>query len=222
MYLAEDRVMCLEILTEYSSHWILRYVAGARALTDPPDSIIELIKQRRRWTNGSMFASWHVLDNINRVNRSDHSLCRKVCIYLLYIYMLANFMFTLVLVGSLYASFSIFIRAFFDDEECDDFGGARAFEYLYLFLIFIFTMFALTLPIKHAKWIYSLLVVVFGIYIYISIGFGFVYFWKSAANEVVGWLLMFVFIASYTLVSYCVIHLLTLIFYSLIYLIVEG
>jgi hypothetical protein len=43
-------------------------------------------------------------------------------------YMLINFVFTLTLVGSLYASFHIFIKAFFDEEECDDFGGARAFE----------------------------------------------------------------------------------------------
>jgi chitin synthase len=77
MYLAEDRVMCLEILRKYSENWLLRYIPGAIALTDPPDSVIGLIKQRRRWTNGSLFASWYVLDHLNMINRSGHSCRRK-------------------------------------------------------------------------------------------------------------------------------------------------
>jgi hypothetical protein len=76
--------------------------------------------------------------------------------------MLINFIFTLTLVGSLFASFSIFIRAFFDDEECDDFGGARAFEVAYLALLFVFILMAITKPISKSGWIYSLFVVIFG------------------------------------------------------------
>ena len=73
MYLAEDRVMCLEILRKYSKSYVLRYIPGAIALTDPPESIVGLIKQRRRWTNGSLFASWYVLDHLNMITRSGHS-----------------------------------------------------------------------------------------------------------------------------------------------------
>lgn len=80
MYLAEDRVMCLEILRKYSENWLLRYVPGCIALTDPPDSVIDLIKQRRRWTNGSLFASWYVIDHITMIGRSGHSCRRKASI----------------------------------------------------------------------------------------------------------------------------------------------
>ena len=40
MYLAEDRVMCLEILRKYSKNYVLRYIPSAIALTDPPDDIV--------------------------------------------------------------------------------------------------------------------------------------------------------------------------------------
>jgi len=73
MYLAEDRVMCLEILRKYSKNYVLRYIPSAIALTDPPDDIVTFIKQRRRWTNGSLFASWYVIDHLNMINRSGHS-----------------------------------------------------------------------------------------------------------------------------------------------------
>ena len=47
MYLAEDRIMCLEILVKRDCNWILNYVPGCKALTDPPTSLSVLIKQRR-------------------------------------------------------------------------------------------------------------------------------------------------------------------------------
>jgi len=117
MYLAEDRVMCLEILRKYSEDWVLRYVPGCRALTDPPDSVIGLIKQRRRWTNGSMFASWYVIDHLNMINRSGHSCMRRFALSMLYAYMMVNFAFSMILVGSLYAAFNIFVKAFFNKDD---------------------------------------------------------------------------------------------------------
>ena len=44
MYLAEDRIMCLEILTKRDNNWILKYVPGCKALTDPPTTLSILIK----------------------------------------------------------------------------------------------------------------------------------------------------------------------------------
>jgi cellulose synthase/poly-beta-1,6-N-acetylglucosamine synthase-like glycosyltransferase len=48
MYLAEDRILCFEILAKRHRQWLLRYVTGAVADTDAPTTLIELIKQRRR------------------------------------------------------------------------------------------------------------------------------------------------------------------------------
>ena len=52
MYLAEDRILCFEIVTKRDARWILRYCKAAKASTDVPDSIPEFISQRRRWSNG--------------------------------------------------------------------------------------------------------------------------------------------------------------------------
>jgi MFS family permease len=133
------------------------------------------------------------------INRSGHSCCRKTGIAFLYTYMIINFVFSLILVGSLYAAFSIFIRAFFEDEDCDEFGGARAFETAYLALLFIFILMSITKPITQSGWIYSVFVVIFGIFSYVSIGVGFLYFWQNSTNLYVAFLLAATLVGSYVI-----------------------
>jgi len=192
-------VMCLEILRKYSNAWVLRYIPGCIALTDPPDSVIGLIKQRRRWTNGSMFASWYVIDHLNMINRSGHSFFRKMFLSMLYAYMLVNFVFSLVLVGSLYGAFSIFVSEYFDEEECGSFGGARILETAYLSLLFIFILMSITKPISKSGWIYSLFVVFFGIFIFISIAVGLNFFWKNRESVWIAIMLGATLVGSYIL-----------------------
>ncbi|KAG6836145.1 hypothetical protein H0H93_010914 [Arthromyces matolae] len=57
MYLAEDRILCWELVSKRGGSWILHYVKSAYAVTDVPDQVPELISQRRRWLNGSFFAA---------------------------------------------------------------------------------------------------------------------------------------------------------------------
>lgn len=49
MYLAEDRILCFEIVCKKKEAWTLKYVKSAKASTDVPDSVPEFISQRRRW-----------------------------------------------------------------------------------------------------------------------------------------------------------------------------
>ncbi|KAJ7655402.1 chitin synthase-domain-containing protein [Mycena rosella] len=62
MYLAEDRILCWELVAKRGGSWILHYVKSAYAVTDVPDQVPELISQRRRWLNGSFFAAVHSTD----------------------------------------------------------------------------------------------------------------------------------------------------------------
>lgn len=39
MYLAEDRILCFEIVTKKHEAWTLRYVKSAKAATDVPTSV---------------------------------------------------------------------------------------------------------------------------------------------------------------------------------------
>ncbi|CEP16602.1 hypothetical protein [Parasitella parasitica] len=63
MYLAEDRILCFELIAKKHQKWVLKYVQTAFGETDCPDQLPEFISQRRRWLNGSFFAAvysqWH-------------------------------------------------------------------------------------------------------------------------------------------------------------------
>lgn len=48
MYLAEDRILCWELVSKRDSHWTLHYVKSAEGITDVPDAVPELVSQRRR------------------------------------------------------------------------------------------------------------------------------------------------------------------------------
>jgi cellulose synthase/poly-beta-1,6-N-acetylglucosamine synthase-like glycosyltransferase len=48
MFLAEDRVLCFELLAAKDKRWQLHYEKNARAETDVPPDLWTLIRQRRR------------------------------------------------------------------------------------------------------------------------------------------------------------------------------
>lgn len=55
--LAEDRILCFELVAKKGEKWTLTYVKPSKAETDVPETAVELIGQRRRWLNGSFAAS---------------------------------------------------------------------------------------------------------------------------------------------------------------------
>ena len=78
MYLAEDRILCFEVLARKGFKYEMHYVKDAVAFTDVPTTLVDLIKQRRRWFNGSFFASIHSLSGLCEFLRNtNHSWFRK-------------------------------------------------------------------------------------------------------------------------------------------------
>ena len=77
LYLAEDRILCFELVSKKKESWYLKYVKSARAETDVPDLLPELVSQRRRWLNGSFFAALHALINYLQIFDSAHSTYQK-------------------------------------------------------------------------------------------------------------------------------------------------
>ncbi len=77
MYLAEDRVLCLETVARRHSQWVSLYVKGSVAETDAPDNLVELILQRRRWLNGALFSGLMYLGRFPALLETDHSWMRK-------------------------------------------------------------------------------------------------------------------------------------------------
>jgi chitin synthase len=105
LYLAEDRILCFELVTKKDKAWILKYVKSARAETDVPEYLPELTSQRRRWLNGSFFASVHALYNYRQIYQSPHTSVQKMLFSIEFLYNLFNLYFTWFALANFYLSF---------------------------------------------------------------------------------------------------------------------
>ena len=161
-YLAEDRIMCLEILA-CNGNWTISYVPGAKCLTDPPTTLKGLMKQRRRWYNGSVFATYYVLNNLRRVicrKGCCKALCRNILFFILYLYMLIITFLSYILVGAFYATFSMFVRSVFSKDDDVALEVANVLENIYLTFLFLIVMLSTSVKLEWAEvgfWIASIL-----------------------------------------------------------------
>ncbi|KAE9029746.1 Chitin synthase [Phytophthora rubi] len=106
MYLAEDRILCFELLARRGRNWTMHYVKDAIARTDVPETLVDLIKQRRRWLNGSFFAGLFAISNFSRVwKESGHSLSRKIVLTLQFIYLSVQSALSWFLLSNLFLTF---------------------------------------------------------------------------------------------------------------------
>jgi chitin synthase len=94
MYLAEDRILCWELVAKREEKWVLKFVKSAVGETDVPDSIPEFISQRRRWLNGAFFAAVYSNVNASQIWKTDHSLGRKILLHIEFVYQFFNLLFT--------------------------------------------------------------------------------------------------------------------------------
>jgi cellulose synthase/poly-beta-1,6-N-acetylglucosamine synthase-like glycosyltransferase len=67
MFLAEDRILGFEIVSRHKSNWKLEYNPSAVAITEPCESIKELLQQRRRWTNSCYTCNFWLIVNIGKL-----------------------------------------------------------------------------------------------------------------------------------------------------------
>lgn len=152
-YLAEDRIMCLEIIAKRHCSYVIHYVPGARCLTDPPFKLTDLIRQRRRWFNGSLFATIHVLKYMCRVwGRSKCSCCRNFFFMILYIYLIIQTLLSFIIVGTFYGVFSIFLRAIFNSDDWFSITHpANIIENVYLIFLFLTLLLSTTIDVRWAE-----------------------------------------------------------------------
>lgn len=105
MYLAEDRILCFEIVTKKREAWTLKYVKSAKASTDVPTTVPEFISQRRRWLNGSLFASIHATVFWYRIWTSGQGFFRKLALQFEFIYNAIQLVFTWTSLANFYLAF---------------------------------------------------------------------------------------------------------------------
>ncbi|BGP14920.1 hypothetical protein JCM10213v2_002875 [Rhodosporidiobolus nylandii] len=126
MFLAEDRILCSELIFKRDRGWVLRYINTAKASTDVPSSIAEFISQRRRWTNGAFFAALYSTTRFYRLWLSGHSFFRKLALSLLFLYNAIQIFFSFIGLSSFYLAFYFLCTSATNGESDDPFGGAGA------------------------------------------------------------------------------------------------
>ncbi|EGN97877.1 glycosyltransferase family 2 protein [Serpula lacrymans var. lacrymans S7.3] len=158
MYLAEDRILCWELVSKRGGSWILHYVKSAYAVTDVPDQVPELISQRRRWLNGSFFAAIHSTVHFYYIYRSSHSFMRKFWIHIELVYQTYNLVFSWFALGNFYIAFTILTRALESSEF--NIKGINIvndiLNYFYLGLLIMCFLLSLGNRPQGSKWGYTI------------------------------------------------------------------
>ena len=137
MYLAEDRILCFELVSKRNCRWVLQYVKSATGETDVPDGIAEFILQRRRWLNGSFFAAVYAVAHVFQIWRSDHSAIRKFMFLIEFSYQTINMLFAWFAIGNFCLVFRLLTFSLGGSGPLKAVGTylGTVFEWVYLFTL---------------------------------------------------------------------------------------
>ncbi|KAJ0413184.1 chitin synthase-domain-containing protein [Aspergillus carlsbadensis] len=107
MFLAEDRILCFELVAKAGFKWHLGYVKAAKGETDVPEGAAEFINQRRRWLNGSFAASLYAIMHFGRIYRSGHNLLRLLFLHVQMVYNVVQLVMTWFSLASYWLTSSV-------------------------------------------------------------------------------------------------------------------
>ncbi|KAF8812402.1 glycosyltransferase family 2 protein [Phlegmacium glaucopus] len=172
MFLAEDRILCFELVAKAGDRWTLTYVKPSKAETDVPETAVELIGQRRRWLNGSFAASVYALVNFFMFYRSGHGIIRMFFLHVQALYNVFSLIFSWFALANLWLTFSIIIELL-PEGGFFTFGTVAithwvnlAFRYIYLFFLALQFIMALgnrpkgeRIPYVVTLWVYAFLAI---------------------------------------------------------------
>lgn len=163
MYLAEDRILCWELVSKRNSSWVLHYVKNSFAVTDVPDQVPELISQRRRWLNGSFFAAIHSTVHFGYLYRSSHSFLRKAVLHFEMVYQTFSMLFAWFGLANYYIAFVILTQSL--EDPSFNFNGIVYFNdvlrYIYLGVLIMCFLLAMGNRPQGSKMMFTIALVVF-------------------------------------------------------------
>ncbi|KAK6205333.1 chitin synthase-domain-containing protein [Scheffersomyces amazonensis] len=165
MYLAEDRILCFELVAKRNHNYILRYVNEAKAETDAPENIDEFVLQRRRWLNGSMFAAVYAIFHWSKIWRSEHSLFRKLILQVEFYYQLVTILVSWFSLASFFLVFRILTANLGGDTMHFDVGKYLAAIFLWCYVGAVVTAFVLAFgnTPRGARKFYTAIAVIFAV-----------------------------------------------------------
>lgn len=106
---------------------------------------LRLIKQRRRWLNGSFFAAIYALVHFHQIFRSSHSIFRKLMFLLEFLYQLISMIFAWFGVGNFFLVFQILTSALGQPEDLGRAGEIISVGIEWVYLASLISCFVLSL-----------------------------------------------------------------------------
>ncbi|CAI6244364.1 unnamed protein product [Periconia digitata] len=143
MYLAEDRILCFELVSKRQSRWILQYVKSATGETDVPTEMADFILQRRRWLNGSFFAAVYALAHSFDIFRSGHTFLRKMMFLVEFFYQTISMLFAWLALGNFFLVFRILTASL--ATELGTVGNVLFIIFEWLYVAVLISCFVLSL-----------------------------------------------------------------------------
>jgi len=176
MFLAEDRILCFELVAKAGNKWHLTYVKAAKAETDVPEGVPEFITQRRRWLNGSFAATIYSLLHFGQIYRSSHNPLRMLLFHLQLVYNVISFIVSWFALANYWLTTSIIMNLLGDPAKMKPGSKASPFPFgvatpgvdvviedIYLAFLILSFLLSLGNRPKASKWIYTAAIVFFGV-----------------------------------------------------------
>lgn len=167
LHLAEGRLLCFDIMCESGKSNILRYVKDSKARVDIPETLDELMAQRRRWINGTWFSTMYTVKKCNEIDKSNHNCFRKCLFKFLMIYYAFVLVFNFILVGSFYLAFAITLKKSFGETtgNLDKLeNNSTPFIVVYMTLLMIILVSSFSVPPRMMTNCYKFISFLFGLY----------------------------------------------------------
>lgn len=182
MYLAEDRILCFEIVARNNSDWTLHYVKNAIARTDVPTDLVSLIGQRRRWLNGSFFAILYTIRYWGRIfSESNHSMMRKSAFMVQYLFNVITVILSWFLISNFYLAIYFVVIAGMNNDQWGPYLPdtkkipqtakdiiSVAFQLVYGLLFLLQIIVGLGNKPKHIPWVYTVSAIFYGVVMVIA------------------------------------------------------
>ncbi|KAF2635387.1 chitin synthase G [Massarina eburnea CBS 473.64] len=174
MFLAEDRILCFELVAKAGSKWHLTYVKASKGETDVPEGATEFIGQRRRWLNGSFAAGIYSLMHFGRMYKSGHNILRMFFLHIQLLYNIFQTLLAWFSLASFWLTTSVIMTLVGSPDPNNSkkvawpFGNTftpilnTVINYIYLAFLGLQFILALGNRPKGSKWSYLTSFVVFG------------------------------------------------------------
>ncbi|KAJ5190873.1 Chitin synthase C [Penicillium cinerascens] len=123
MFLAEDRILCFELVAKAGCQWKLTYVKASKGETDVPEGPAEFLSQRRRWLNGSFAASLYAIMHFNRIYKSGHNWIRLFLLHVQLVYNICQLVMTWFSLASYWLTSSVIMDIVGTPSAANHFKG---------------------------------------------------------------------------------------------------